>query len=58
MFGTGGQVLEVRVDPSVVYEGPRALTATLTGSPVWGLGDRFASFAERHGYRLLAIHRR
>jgi hypothetical protein len=29
----------------------------LTGSPVWGLGDRFAAFAERHGYRLLGTHR-
>ena len=33
-------MLEGRIDSSVVYEGPRARTATLTGSPVWGLGDR------------------
>ena len=50
-------MLEGRIDSSVVYEGPRARTATLTGSPVWGLGDRFAAFAERHGYRLLGTHR-
>ena len=50
-------MLEGRIDPNVVYEGPRARIATLTGSPVWGLGDRFAAFAERHGYRLLGIHR-
>ena len=50
-------MLEARIDSSVVYAGPRARLATLTGSPVWGLGDRFSAFAERHGYRLLGIHR-
>ena len=46
-----------RIDSSVVYEGPRATLATMTGSPVWGLGDGFAAFAERQGYRVLGIHR-
>jgi hypothetical protein len=46
-----------RIDSSVVYDGPRAAMATLTGSPVWGLGDRFAAVAERHGYRSLGVHR-
>jgi hypothetical protein len=50
-------VLEGRIDSSVVYEGPRAQLATLTGSPVWGLGEGFAAFAGRHGYRLLGVHR-
>lgn len=50
-------MLELRIDSSVGYAGPRARIATLTGSPVWGLGDRFAAFAERQGYRLLGIYR-
>jgi hypothetical protein len=50
-------VLEGRIDASVVYEGPRARLATLTGSPVWGLGDGFAAFAERQGHRRLGVHR-
>ncbi|HEX2437192.1 MAG TPA: hypothetical protein VHT71_02710 [Methylomirabilota bacterium] len=45
------------IDPSVVYDGPRAKLATVTGSPVWGLGDGFAAFAERQGHRLLGVHR-
>jgi len=49
-------VLEGRIDSRVVYDGPRARCATLTGSPVWGLGDRFATFAEGHGYRALSVH--
>ena len=50
-------MLEGRIDSRVVCDGPRARCATLTGSPVWGLGDRFAAFAERHGYRALSVHR-
>jgi len=50
------RVLEGRIDSRVVYDGPRARCATLTGSPVWGLGDRFATFAEGHGYRALSVH--
>jgi hypothetical protein len=50
-------VLDGRIDPSVVYSGPRARLATVTGSPVWGLGDRFADFARDHGYRVLGVHR-
>ena len=46
-----------RIDGSVAYDGPRARLATLTGSPVWGLGDGFASFAARLGHRLLGVHR-
>ncbi len=46
-----------RIDSSVVYDGPRATLATVTGSPVWGLGDGFAAFAERQGYRVLGMHR-
>ena len=50
-------MLVERIDSSVTYTGPRATLATLTGSPVWGLGDRFAAVAERHGYRLLEVQR-
>ena len=46
-----------RIDSSVVYDGPRATLATVTGSPVWGLGGGFAAFAERQGYRVLGMHR-
>jgi purine nucleoside phosphorylase len=37
----------------VAYDGPRARIATLTGSPVWGLGDTFPEVARRHGFELL-----
>src|SRR6266545_4820122 len=50
-------MLGERIDSTVVYEGPRAPMATLTGSPLWGLGDRFAAVAERHGYHRLELHR-
>jgi len=50
-------VLIERIDPSVAYTGPRARMATLTGSPVWGLGDRFVDVAERHGFRRRGVHR-
>ena len=50
-------MLEGRIDSRVVCDGPRARCATLTGSPVWGLADRLAAFAERHGYRALGVHR-
>ncbi len=50
-------MLGERIDPTVVYAGPRAAMATLTGSPVWGLGDRFAEVALRHGFRRIDVHR-
>src|SRR5262249_19148162 len=53
----GAVMLVERIDGSVAYDGPRARLATLTGSPVWGLGDGFASFAARLGHRLLGVHR-
>src|SRR5919202_2851498 len=46
-----------RIDPTVTYDGPRAALATLSGSPIWGLGDGFASFAEGQGARLLGVYR-
>ncbi|HYB40586.1 MAG TPA: hypothetical protein VEL75_02385 [Candidatus Methylomirabilis sp.] len=50
-------MIDGRIDPTVVYAGPRARVATLTGSPVWGLGDRFGEVAESHGYRRLEVQR-
>jgi hypothetical protein len=46
-----------RIDPTVTYDGPRAALATLSGSPIWGLGDGFASFADGQGARLLGVYR-
>jgi purine nucleoside phosphorylase len=45
------------VDPSVAYDGPRASIATISGSSLWGLGDRFPQFASERGVRLLAAYR-
>lgn len=39
------------------YGGPHATLATITGSPLWGLGDRFPTFAEDYGWRLLSAQR-
>jgi purine nucleoside phosphorylase len=47
----------VSVDPSVTYTGPRASIATISGSSLWGLGDRFAEFATEHGANLLERYR-
>ncbi len=44
-------------DPSVTYSGPSAAIATISGSPLWGLGDRFPTFAEERGSTLLGMHR-
>lgn len=49
-------MLEV-IDPSVRYEGPRASFATITGSPMWGLGDGFAAFAAARGFQLVDAYR-
>jgi hypothetical protein len=46
-----------RIDPTVQYDGPRALAATLGGSPTWGLGDRFHAFAGERGHARLGVHR-
>src|SRR6266851_10014845 len=45
------------IDTTVTYAGPRATIATITGSPLWGLGDRFPEFAEQRGFKLLGTHR-
>ena len=45
------------LDPSVRYDGPRALVATLGGSPTWGLGDRFHEFGHRLGHVRLGVYR-
>ncbi len=45
------------LDPSVAYEGPRAMIATLGGSPTWGLGDRFHELAAVEGHARLGLHR-
>jgi hypothetical protein len=47
----------IRIDPAVVYEGPRAPAATLGGSPTWGLGDRFHEVAAAHGHVRLGVAR-
>ena len=39
------------------YSGPHATVATITGSPLWGLGDGFPAFAGQRGWRLLSTHR-
>lgn len=44
-------------DLAVAYTGPRAAIATISGSPLWGLGDRFLAFAAERGSRLLGVHR-
>lgn len=46
-----------RIDPSIAYEGPRALAATLGGSPTWGLGDRFHELAATLGHTRLGVVR-
>ena len=46
-----------QIDRSVTYDGPRALLASISGSPLWGLGDGFAGFAHERGTRLLGVHR-
>lgn len=53
--GQGGCLCSL--DPSVEYDGPRALLATLGGSPTWGLGDRFHEVAAEVGHTRLAVHR-
>src|SRR5262249_44802397 len=45
------------LDPSVLYEGPRAAIATLGGSPTWGLGDRFHEIAAEQGHARVGVHR-
>jgi purine nucleoside phosphorylase len=45
------------IDTSVTYAGPRATIATITGSPLWGLGDRFPELAEQRGFKLVGTHR-
>lgn len=45
------------LDPSVEYVGPRALLATLGGSPTWGLGDRFHEYAAELGHTRLGADR-
>ena len=45
------------LDPNVEYDGPRALLATLGGSPTWGLGDRFHEYAAELGHTRLGVHR-
>jgi purine nucleoside phosphorylase len=45
------------LDRAVAYDGPRAAVATLSGSPMWGLGDRFHEIAATHGARRLAVTR-
>jgi len=45
------------LDPSIRYDGPHALLATLGGSPTWGLGDRFHEVAEEFGHTRLDVHR-
>jgi purine nucleoside phosphorylase len=45
------------IDRSVVYDGPRAALATISGSPLWGLGDGFAAFARERGARLAVTQR-
>jgi hypothetical protein len=44
-------------DTSVTYGGPHATVATISGSSMWGLGDRFSAFAQERGCRLLGVHR-
>jgi purine nucleoside phosphorylase len=45
------------IDRAVAYAGPRAPVATLSGSPLWGLGDRFPEVAAGHGAVRLAVAR-
>lgn len=47
----------IEVNASVTYEGPHAPIATISGSTLWGLGDRFAEFAAEHGATLLGKYR-
>lgn len=47
----------ISVDPSVTYDGPRATVATISGSSLWGLGDRFCDFAAARGVTLLSTTR-
>src|SRR6266851_6294378 len=44
-------------DTSVTYSGPHATVATISGSPLWGLGEGFAAFAQERGCRLVGVHR-
>ena len=44
-------------DTSVTYSGPHTTVATISGSPLWGLGDRFGAFAQERGCRLLSTYR-
>lgn len=53
--GQGGCLCSL--DPSVEYDGPRAVLATLGGSPTWGLGDRFHEVAAELGHTRLGVHR-
>jgi hypothetical protein len=41
----------------VGYDGPRAVAATLGGSPTWGLGDRFHELAASLGHARLGVYR-
>ena len=45
------------IDSSVTYDGPHAEIATISGSILWGLGDRFAEFASERGARLITSYR-
>src|ERR687886_783505 len=45
------------IDPTVTYHGPRATVATLSGSPLWGLGDGFGRLVEAQGGRVLGVYR-
>src|SRR5262249_5266083 len=45
------------LDPSVRYEGPHAVIATLGGSPTWGLGDRFDEVAAARGHTRVDVYR-
>ncbi len=47
----------VDVDRTVAYGGPKATLATITGSPLWGLGDGFAGLAAARGWRLAGVFR-
>jgi hypothetical protein len=44
-------------DTSVTYSGPHATVATISGSPLWGMGEGFAVFAQERGCRFLGVQR-
>jgi hypothetical protein len=45
-------LVNIVVEPEVVYQGPQAAVASLTGSPLWGLSiDQVIAAAEARGWR-------